>query len=74
MRWSGWAARIGASTCGPGTGPSPVTPEASALRSIVCEAADQHLFNIELTPDYNWQHRNHFHLEVRPAVHWQLIH
>jgi hypothetical protein len=65
---------IGASTCGVGTGPSPVTPEATALRSIVCEAADAHLFNIELTPDFNWQHRNHFHLEVRPAVRWQLIH
>jgi hypothetical protein len=66
--------RIGASTCGPGTGPSPITPEASALRSIVCEAADLQLFNIELTPDYNWAHRNHFHLEVRPAVRWSLVH
>jgi hypothetical protein len=66
--------RIGAGTCGPGTGPLPVTAEASALRSIVCEAADAHLFNVELTPDYNWQHRNHFHLEVTPAVRWFLVH
>jgi len=65
---------IGASTCGPGTGPSPVTPEATVLRNIVCEAAGQHVFNIELTPDYNWDHRNHFHLEVRPAVRWELVH
>jgi hypothetical protein len=66
--------RIGTRTCGPGTGPSPATPEAVALRSIVCEAADQRLFNVALTPDYNWQHRNHFHLEVTAGVRWFLVH
>jgi len=66
--------RIGAQTCGAGAGPSPSTPEAVALRSIACEAADAHLFNVELTPDYNWQHRNHFHLEVTPSVRWFLVH
>ncbi len=66
--------RIGASTCGPGTGPWPITAEATTLRHIVCEAATAHLFNVELTPDYNWQHRNHFHLEVTPAVRWFLVH
>jgi hypothetical protein len=65
---------IGASTCGPGTGPHPVTAEATTLRHIVCEAAAAHLFNVELTPDYNWPHRNHFHLEVTPNVHWFLVH
>jgi len=66
--------RIGARTCGPGTGPSPATPAALELRSIACEAAGDHLFNVELTPDYNWPHRNHFHLEVTPQVHWFLVH
>lgn len=66
--------RIGASTCGPGTGPTPATPEAVELRNIACEAADAHLFNVELTPDFNWPHRNHFHLEVRPAVRWFIVH
>ena len=66
--------RIGAATCGVGAGPSPSTPEAVALRSIACEAANAHLFNVELTPDYNWQHRNHFHLEVTPTVRWFLVH
>jgi hypothetical protein len=66
--------RIGTKTCGPGTGPSPATPEATTLRNIVCEAADQRLFNVELTPDYNWQHRNHFHLEVTAGVRWFLVH
>ncbi len=65
---------IGAKTCGPGTGPSPATPEAIELRNIACEAADAHLFQVELTPDYNWPHRNHFHLEVTPKVKWFLVH
>ena len=66
--------RIGAKTCGPGTGPSPATPEAMELRAIVCEAAAARIFNVELTPDYNWPHRNHFHLEVTPKVKWFLVH
>jgi hypothetical protein len=66
--------RIGARTCGPGTGPWPATPQAKELRSIACEAAEAHLFQVELTPDYNWPHRNHFHLEVTPGVKWFLVH
>jgi len=66
--------RIGAKTCGAGAGPSPPTPDAITMRKIVCEAADGHLFNVELTPDYNRQHRNHFHLEVTPQVNWFLVH
>ncbi len=65
---------IGAPTCGAGTGPAPSTPEALTLRKLACEAADAHLFNVELTPDYNWQHRNHFHLEVTPNVTWFMVH
>jgi hypothetical protein len=66
--------RIGAKTCGPDAGPSPATPEAVALRGIVCEAAEARLFHVELTPDYNWQHRNHLHLEVTAHVRWFLVH
>jgi Extensin-like protein C-terminus len=66
--------RIGAKTCGPDAGPSPATAEAVALRGIVCEAADARLFNVALTPDYNWQHRNHLHLEVTARVKWFLVH
>ncbi len=65
---------IGAPTCGAGTGPNPPTAEALLLRKIACDAATAHLFNVELTPDYNWQHRNHFHLEVTPSVTWFLVH
>jgi hypothetical protein len=66
--------RIGATTCGPGTGPRPVTPAATELRAIFCDAADRHLFTVMLSPDYNWPHRNHFHLEVTPEVTWFLVH
>jgi hypothetical protein len=66
--------RIGARTCGPGTGPTPATAEAVTLRNIVCEAADAHLFHVILTPDFNWAHRNHMHLEVRAGVSWFLVH
>jgi hypothetical protein len=66
--------RIGAATCGPGDGPSPPTDEAVELRQIVCDAADAKLFNVALTPDYNWAHRNHFHLEVAAGVRWFMVH
>ena len=65
--------RIGASTCGPGAGPRPTTPEALELRGIVCDAAAAKLFNVVLTPDYNWPHRNHFHLEVTAGASWFVV-
>jgi hypothetical protein len=66
--------RVGALTCGPGAAPIPATAEAIELRQIVCDAAAAQLFNVELTPDYNWAHRNHFHLEVAAGVTWSLVH
>jgi hypothetical protein len=70
----GFHGRIGARTCGPGTGPSPQTPEALSLRSLACDSAQGHLFNVILTPNYNWPHRNHFHLEVTSGVKWYIVH
>ena len=58
--------RIGAKPC-----PAPET--ASELRKIACEANQARLFNVLLTPDYNWAHRNHFHLEVTAGVKWTLV-
>jgi hypothetical protein len=67
--------RIGATTCGnAGAAPQPSTPEALELRRIVCDAAQARLFNVELTPDYNWAHRNHFHLEVTAGAKWFVVH
>jgi hypothetical protein len=67
--------RIGSPTCGPkGAAPRPATAEATELRKIVCDAADAKLFNVELTPDFNWAHRNHLHLEVTAGVNWFVVH
>jgi hypothetical protein len=66
--------RIGALTCGPNAGPRPATPAALELRHIVCDAAQARLFNVVLTPDYNWPHRNHFHLEVAAGARWFVVH
>jgi hypothetical protein len=65
--------RVGATTCGPQTGPHPATPEAAELRQIVCGAAEAKLFNVELTPDFNWAHRNHLHLEVTAGAGWFVV-
>lgn len=65
---------IGAPTCGIGAGPHPASPEARELRAILCDAADARLFNVVLTPDYNWPHRNHFHLEVTAGARWFVVH
>ena len=66
--------RIGARTCGPGSGPAPSSPESLALRGLACDSASGHLFNVILTPNYNWPHRNHFHLEVTSGVKWFIVH
>lgn len=58
--------RIGAKPC-------PAPNDATELRKIACEANDARLFNVLLTPDYNWAHRNHFHMEVTAGVRWTLV-
>lgn len=68
-----WSGRIGAPTCTPGAGPNPVTPSATELRDIVCESARRGLFHVMLTPNFNAEHKNHFHLEVTPDVGWMLL-
>jgi hypothetical protein len=66
--------RIGAKPCGAGAAAASGLPApAVTLRQIVCEAADAQLFNVMLTPDYNWPHRNHFHLEVSAGVRWVFV-
>ena len=43
-----------------------VTPEAGVLRSIVCATAKSRLFAVILTPHFNRDHHDHFHIEVKP--------
>lgn len=66
--------RIGSKPCGAHAASTAGLPaQAVTLRKIVCEAADAQLFNVMLTPDYNWPHRNHFHLEVTAGARWVLV-
>lgn len=66
--------RLGATLCNPGAvAPSPDTPEARELHDIACAAAEAHIFNSILTPNYNPAHKNHFHLEVTPDVDWFMV-
>jgi hypothetical protein len=64
---------IGAQTCGEGVR-APEAPEARELREIVCEAVAQKLFTYVLTPNYNYAHRDHFHMEIKGGVPWMLVH
>ncbi|MBI5477696.1 MAG: extensin family protein [Deltaproteobacteria bacterium] len=63
-----------AAVCGPQAAPG-ATPAARLLRDIVCQADERKLFNVLLTPNHDYAHRNHFHLEVRPdGVRWFVLH
>ena len=69
-----WHGFIGQKTCGPKTGPTKVTKESTELRAILCETFEKKLFNVNLTPNYNKPHQNHFHLEVTRGVKWFILH
>jgi hypothetical protein len=65
----------GGRTCGEGARkPRRDTPGALLLRRIACGAAEMGSFNLVLTPNYDWGHRDHFHLEVRTGIRWVLVH
>ena len=67
--------RLGATQCsasGPGL-QSLASPADRELHEIVCAAADAHIFNSILTPNYNLAHKNHFHLELTPDVDWFML-
>jgi hypothetical protein len=36
------------------------------LHTLLCELAGDHVYNIFLTPNYNADHRNHFHMDLTP--------
>jgi hypothetical protein len=43
------------------------------LRGLVCEAVDESLFQVVITPHHDRAHENHVHLERRPDVSWQYV-
>ncbi|HEY3254762.1 MAG TPA: extensin family protein [Polyangiaceae bacterium] len=65
--------QLGAPQCGGGAPPSPDSAEARELHELVCAAAQAHIFNSILTPNYNPAHKNHFHLELTPDVDWFML-
>ena len=65
--------RIGGKTCGEHVVRKPVTPTATELRAILCEAVAARLFTVVLTPNHNRAHRNHFHMEITAAVKWFMV-
>jgi hypothetical protein len=66
---------IGQTTCGENaTKPRRDTPGARFWRSVVCDMVRQRSFNLILTPNHDWAHRDHIHLEVRSGIRWFLMH
>lgn len=55
-----------AKPCASARPPKLATAESIALRGISCAAIDGKIFDVVLTPDYDLEHENHFHLEVTP--------
>ena len=67
-----WPPAMGAETCG-ARARHVIGRKGRELMSIVCEAADERLFHVMLTPHFNRAHRDHLHLEVKSEVKWFLV-
>jgi len=67
-----WPSNIGAKTCGDGA-VEHWAREARELASIVCETKDERIFHFALTPDFNADHADHVHLEIKPATRWFIV-
>ncbi len=65
--------KIGSATCAGVAKPNPPSANATELWQIVCDAARSATFHVILTPNFNAQHKNHFHLELTPDAAWMLI-
>ena len=63
--------RIGSATCGE-KAPTPPQGKARELRELVCAVHQALVFNLILSPHYDYRHRNHLHLEVRRGTKWFL--
>ncbi|MFO0602407.1 MAG: extensin family protein [Polyangiales bacterium] len=49
------------------------TPGSVFLRSLFCDAARLGLFHVMLSPNFNDEHHNHFHLEITRSVQWRFV-
>jgi hypothetical protein len=64
--------RRGRPPCGP-SARVPPDPAARLLRTLQCEPARRGWFHVVLGPNFNFEHRNHLHLEVVRDVSWNYI-
>lgn len=65
--------RVGAQTCGVASAkPRRSHRGAYFWRKVVCELDATRAFNLVLTPNYDFGHRDHLHLEVRSNIRWFL--
>lgn len=66
--------QVGAKTCGRNAQrPQPGTERALELRQLLCDLGSRRWFNLVLTPNYDRDHHDHVHLEVRRFVRWFLV-
>jgi hypothetical protein len=66
--------RVGAQTCGEkAAAPTKDTAGARFWRDVVCDLNATRSFNLLLTPNHDWGHRDHLHMEVRSDIRWLLI-
>jgi hypothetical protein len=63
--------RIGSATCG-AAAKAPAPGKATQLRAFICALDEARVFNLLLSPHYDYRHRDHFHFEVRRGVRWFL--
>jgi hypothetical protein len=51
----------------------PKSADAQRLADFVCTVYRYRLFNVMLTPNANKAHHNHFHFDLTPGAHWNII-
>jgi hypothetical protein len=67
-----WPSDLGAKTCGDGA-KKLQSRRGRELISIACEVYDQRIFHYTLSPHYDADHADHWHMEIKPGVKWFLV-
>jgi hypothetical protein len=60
-----WHGALATKVCGPGTQPVDPTPEALRLWNLVCAIAKAGIFHHMLTPNFNKEHEDHLHFDIK---------
>jgi hypothetical protein len=65
--------KVGMKTCTAAVRKAARDAASAELWGFVCDAAERAIFNVVLTPNFNKQHKNHFHVEITPDAAWMLV-